>query len=342
MDFELYLQQFRTYSSMMSKAVQQFRWPKQVDFMTRFFWEPPQSVEYLCSMLRLFREEWAAQFLSYIYEQRSRIDRRSQFLQIMLNSLCNGATHLPCSPQSTRESQIHMFWLMDHLYKRPLPPDELHTPLERLESAFLVYWTVLYGRWHGGAFPYQTPMSRRELHTDFLGHVSVHKSLQPSSEDLGADVQIPFHQYCEIITDLSSSLLNGDADLEIDQLCDLSTVAILKLIRCRYRDWQSLWAIGGPKSGGQIIVSDKHLAAARVIRSWSLRMPLALPYGRWAELVDDTAASLGYQDMLEENYNIDVHAELQYYDLYPEGNTSFPEEWEHPAASVFSNDVMGW
>ncbi|TDL20592.1 hypothetical protein BD410DRAFT_899496 [Rickenella mellea] len=168
---------------------------------------------------------------------------------------------------------------------------------------------VLYGTrcgWYiGNDFHYSSFSDRENLHADFANHVHVYRGYQ--SIHHGQVVEIPFDTYAIVINELASSVPNFKNEyarhhraspVEAAEFWDASAVAIRKMIHCRMHDITRLESLS-------IILDAWHLRAVQALRKYS---------NTWKGLIDRTAAEFGYISQLDDDYNIDIHAELQFYD----------------------------
>ncbi|TDL13304.1 hypothetical protein BD410DRAFT_903328 [Rickenella mellea] len=257
-----------------------------------------------------FRAAWATEFLKFSFRN---IESSLSFDATIWNSLFDSATHLSPFPISTPGSQEAMYMFRSALYRTK--PSRQPPPVENLiylkgDEVLTTYCLVLFGETGKRISP---PWSAHlPPDADFISRVHVYHSDGVHFQNTGQVIEIPFDAYCSILDDLMPSiqkLYAKDIPPEASfssyfiQFGDVIAEAIRKFIRCRLRDAHQYDNV-------PIVVDARHLTVVRFLLTdtgrpvpsvlWDLRI-----------LVVKTAGEFGYATQLD---NIDIHAELQYYD----------------------------
>ncbi|TDL30224.1 hypothetical protein BD410DRAFT_780763 [Rickenella mellea] len=126
----------------------------------------------------------------------------------------------------------------------------------------------------------------------------------------GEIVVVTHEQYTKILHNLASSLQQIETDkgdLKDDTELDAHAHAITQFIRCR-------WTDGDADENAPFLVDAQHLTVVREFKKWSCSAMWSTSYYAWMDLVQRTAKNFGYFFQLAEDYNIKIHAELQYYE----------------------------
>ncbi|TDL16237.1 hypothetical protein BD410DRAFT_795574 [Rickenella mellea] len=264
---------------------------------------PPQSAHNFAHQLATIRSEWAMHMLGNFCS----ISPPLLFQGLtMFTTLCDVASCLPGFPFSSREHQDAIFVTTDGLLDTASGGRLANTAkpsAEHLRSAVSEYKRVCFRPDYWKLFD---PISSRPvLHDDFIYrlYVFTDPAFKPFRSFLVGgvcSVDIPFDRYCAILNEFCSQ----------DQcLYDLQSLAIRKFIKERKLDLRKCGEF-------PVVIDSRHLAVTRAI--WRTRND---KWQYWRNLVSRTAREIGYTSQLcDEGYNLEVHAELQYYDQDYRGN----------------------
>ncbi|TDL21526.1 hypothetical protein BD410DRAFT_294926 [Rickenella mellea] len=253
--------------------------------------------------LPIFRSEFAAQ----IFHSCDPISTVTSLNS--LRSLCDIATHLREFPRASRETQVYIFKLVDaikrHLSSKPQRQAEGNASFNQMEYslAYGKYENIVFGqRIHDWASFVQRPQG---LYSEFFKNVRVYDIVDDFTLSSGT-IGIRLHLYSDVMKDVFNRL-QSSATLEEEWQCQNPSPLVIQ----RFLAGRVLGA--GELQCVSLEIDAEHLIAVRALRaSWS-----AL-----SALIDATAYKLGYDFQLRDDYNVDMHAELQFYDLDAECNVT--------------------
>ncbi|TDL17840.1 hypothetical protein BD410DRAFT_793875 [Rickenella mellea] len=260
----------------------------------------PSSPHELYIQLEMFRSAWVTLWLN---SSPSLLPSPSHGL--LLNNLCDAATHLQKFPHATRDTQRAAFTFLDKLFRTTQHKVFGTLPSNR-HSITTTCFTVLCSR----APKELAGFNRVGILASFVNRVHVFGCEGYRFPTSGDTMEIPFDVYSKIIADLVLTIQRGKVETKgIHQrrefYLDTSAEAIQNIISCR---------LDKPNSHDKVnsfLIDAKHLTALRATRELAR-------YGylwHWGYLVERTAKEFGYSFQLEDSYNIDIHAELLYYDV---------------------------
>ncbi|TDL17768.1 hypothetical protein BD410DRAFT_843423 [Rickenella mellea] len=168
-----------------------------------------------------------------------------------------------------------------------------------------VYSMVLFGCQNES---YDWLAGRHTFHNDFLRRVRVHGSSTRQFKKSGETVVVSHEQYIRIVHNHAPSLQQPETaagtagDIELDA----HARAITQFIRCRLKEEDA-------DENALFLVTAQHLTIARALTRRSCSSGL-MPHSAWVDLIERTAQEFGYFFQLADDYNIEIHAELQYYE----------------------------
>ncbi|TDL21513.1 hypothetical protein BD410DRAFT_294217 [Rickenella mellea] len=261
------------------------------DISGSLFGYEPRAPGILC----IFRSEFAARIFHSC-------DPISQITSVnSLRSLCDIATHFQEFPQSSREIQVYIFKLVDailrHATPNPQRPAANHSSSNQMEYHLTCkkYAKVVFG--NSTSFLDSLTARPENLYTHFFQSVRVYgigNDFTLSDTEIG----IRFDLYSEVMKDVFTRLQSSEALEDEWQRQKPQSLIIQRFLEGRVRDV-------GDLLGVSFVIDAEHLVAMRALRASSSEM---------RGLIGITAHKLGYSYQLWEGYNIEMHAELQFYD----------------------------